>query len=203
VLYISDIYPTFEEAFRIGLFQFVSATSNTGFGTASVGGVWGAGPILIMCAGMFTGAAAGSTVGGIKLIRAITLSKGILWRVSNVFYPSSAVRQFKLGERRLTDDELSREFEEAAIVAILWVIFLAIGIAVLIIALPSDTPLEHLIFEVISAQSTVGLSAGITGPSMPTSTKIMFLLNMWVGRLEIIPVVVLLRGIFKGLDYYE
>jgi len=43
-------------------------------------------------------------------------------------------------------------------------------------------------FEVASAQGTVGLSVGITRPSMHILAKILFIFNMWVGRLEIIPV---------------
>lgn len=52
-------------------------------------------------------------------------------------------------------------------------------------------------FDVMSAQSNVGLDAGITGPAMPWPAKGMLILNMWVGRLEIIPVAVLLRAIFR------
>ena len=38
---------------------------------------------------------------------------------------------------------------------------------------------------------------------MPTIAKVMFLFNMWIGRLEIIPVLVLLRVIFQGSDLYR
>jgi len=38
---------------------------------------------------------------------------------------------------------------------------------------------------------------------MPTVIKVMFLFNMWIGRLEIIPVLVLLRGLFGSLEVYE
>ncbi len=41
-----------------------------------------------------------------------------------------------------------------------------------------------------SAQGNVGLSTGITGPAMNPLAEGMFLLNMWVGRLEIIPILV-------------
>jgi trk system potassium uptake protein TrkH len=38
---------------------------------------------------------------------------------------------------------------------------------------------------------------------MPTPAKVMFLFNMWIGRLEIIPVLVLLRGLFDVFDLYR
>lgn len=187
---------------RFGLFQFVSAASCTGFGTTGVGD-WSPQAQLTMSVAMFVGAAAGSTVGGIKLIRAITLIRGTIFRIQDVFYPESAVRYLDLNGRNLTEDELSKEFEEASIIAFLWVLFLIIGLAVLLLTIDSSFTLENAIFEVASAQGNVGLSTGITGPDMPTVAKVMFLFNMWIGRLEIIPVLVLLRGLFDIANLYQ
>lgn len=102
----SPFFMTFEETFRIALFQFVSSTSNAGFGTAAIGDgterVWSAGATLFACLGMLTGAAAGSMVSGLKLIRVITLIKGTFWHINRVFTPESAIRYLQLGERRLS-----------------------------------------------------------------------------------------------------
>ena len=38
--------------------------------------------------------------------------------------------------------------------------------------------------------------AGITDPGMPVTVELVFLFQMWVGRLEIFPVIVLLRALF-------
>jgi trk system potassium uptake protein TrkH len=154
---------------------------------------------------MVVGAAAGSTVGGIKLIRALTLLKGIRYRITDVFYPETAVRRLEINGRRLSDEEANREFEEAAIIAFLWFVFLALGVFVLLTILPTgDYTLENIIFEVASAQGNVGLSAGITGPeSLPTLGKVMFLFNMWIGRLEIIPVLVTLRALLHRGGMYQ
>ncbi|QFU84216.1 TrkH family potassium uptake protein [Natronorubrum aibiense] len=199
-------YDTLEETFRISLFQFVSATSNAGFGTTTIGGgteqVWTTGTTLLLCLGMLTGAAAGSTVGGLKLIRVLILLKGTVWQIKSVFVPNSAVRHLQLGKRMLNQDQLEREYTEAAVVFILWILFLMIGVAVFLWTVSPAYPLEYIIFEVMSAQSTVGLDAGITGPNMPDAAKVVLILNMWVGRLEIIPVAVLLGTIFQQLDLY-
>lgn len=207
ILYGNGQYETVEETFRIALFQFVSATSNTGFGTTTIGGateqVWHAGPTLLACLGMLTGAAAGSTVSGLKLIRVLTLLKGTLWQIIDVFRPSSAVRYFQLGERRLSEDQFQREYTEATVVLILWLLFLVVGVAVMLRVLSSGYPLEYIIFDVMSAQSNVGLDSGITGPEMPDTGKVMLIFNMWVGRLEIIPVAVLLGAIFQRLNLYQ
>jgi trk system potassium uptake protein TrkH len=187
---------TLFQTVRYGLFQFVSAASCTGFGTTGVGD-WSAPAQLTMSAAMVVGAAAGSTVGGIKLVRAITLVKGTLIRIQGIFVPESAVRYFELNGRRMSDEELSREFEEAAIIAFLWFVFLGVGLSVLLLTIGPSFTLENAIFEVTSAQGNVGLSSGITGPDMPTPAKVVFLFNMWIGRLEIVPVLVLLRALLQ------
>ncbi|WP_323173853.1 TrkH family potassium uptake protein [Natrialba sp. PRR66] len=202
VLLLNQQYEGIEATFRTALFQFVSATSNAGFGTTTIGNgtekIWTTGATLLVCLGMLTGPAAGSTGGGLKLIRVATLIKGTLWQIQSVFVPASAVRQLELGDRTLDEEQIHREFTEAAIVLILWLAVLALGIAVFLWALAPDYPLEYIIFEVMSAQSTVGLDAGITGPEMPTVPKTMLILNMWVGRLEIIPVAVLLSAVLRN-----
>ncbi|MFB6072039.1 MAG: TrkH family potassium uptake protein [Halobacterium sp.] len=191
------------QTFRFAVFQFVSAASCTGFQTAgSLGSAWSAESLAVVSMGMFVGAAAGSTVGGIKLVRAATLTKGTLYRIQNVFYPSSAVRHFELNGRTLSDTEAAQEFEEAAIIAFLWAAFLVVGGFVLLVTVPSKWTMADAVFEVASAQGNVGLSTGITGPGMPTASKVMFLFNMWIGRLEIIPVLVLLRSLFTSLEVY-
>lgn len=207
ILYFNGQYATLEETFRIALFQFVSATSNAGFGSAAIGGgteqVWSAGATLLACAGMLTGAAAGSTVSGLKLIRMITLIKGTVWQIQSVFRPDSAIRYLQIGDRRLDEDQAQREYSEATVVFILWFTFLVIGVAVLLRVLSPAYPLEYVIFDVMSAQSNVGLSSGITSPGMPDIAKGMLIVNMWVGRLEIIPVAVLVNSILQRLNLYR
>jgi trk system potassium uptake protein TrkH len=207
ILYANGQYDTLEETFRLGLFQFVSAVSNTGFGTATIGEgteqVWSAGATLLLCLGMLTGGAAGSTTSGLKLIRVITLVKGTAWQIQDVFRPSTAVQYLQIGERRLDEDQAQREYTEATVVFVLWMVFLAIGVAVLLRVLSPAHPLEYVIFDVMSAQSNVGLDSGITGPTMPDSAKAMLIINMWVGRLEIIPVAVLIGAIFQRFNLYR
>ena len=208
-VYLGGTYDTPFAAVRYGLFQFVSAATCTGFQTAVDAtnvalGKWPATAQLMISFGMVVGAAAGSTVGGIKLIRAATLVKGIRFRIGDVFYPESAVRRLNIDGRRLGEVEATREFEEAAIVSFLWFLFLGVGVFVLLFVLPRGSfTVENVIFEVASAQGNVGLSTGITGPQMPTAGKLLFLFNMWIGRLEIIPVLVMLRVLFVRGGLYR
>jgi len=209
-LYFGGPYETPFAALRYGLFQFVSAATCTGFQTAVNAtnvalGRWPSYAQLTVTFGMFVGGAAGSTAGGIKLIRGLTLAKGIRHQIADVFYPESAIRRLEINGRRLNEEEASREFMEAAIIVILWITFLVVGTFLLLLTLPSgEYSLANVLFEVASAQGNVGLSSGITGPdSLPTFGKIAFLFHMWIGRLEIIPVLVMLRTIFKRGGLYQ
>ncbi|SFF99646.1 trk system potassium uptake protein TrkH [Halopelagius inordinatus] len=191
-------YPT-ADALRDSVFQFISALTCTGFQSAPIGR-WAAGGKLIVSGAMVIGGAAGSTVGGIKIIRAYTIARGIKWQFARVFLPASAVVSIRMNGRRLNRTEMDREFSEAAIVTLLWLILLVASSLVLAnVAAPSFTYADAL-FEVASAQGNVGLSSGITGPGMHPVGEAMFLLNMWIGRLEIIPVLVFLRSALYGLE---
>ena len=216
IIYLSGTYDSLGNALRFGLFQVVSAVTCTGFQTAVNSaaipavetsnvalGSWPAAAQLTVTTGMIVGAAAGSTCGGIKLIRLATLLKGIRYRISDVFVPETAVRRMQIGDRRLSEEAANREFSEAAIIAVLWILFLFVGLFVILFTVAPEFTLENAIFEVASAQGNVGLSAGITGPGMPTPTKLMLLFNMWIGRLEIIPVLVLLRALFDRGGLYR
>jgi trk system potassium uptake protein TrkH len=56
-------------------------------------------------------------------------------------------------------------------------------------------PADVALFESVSAAANVGLTAGITGPAMPTGLKIFYMLQMWAGRLEFLALLVLVLGI--------
>jgi trk system potassium uptake protein TrkH len=102
--------------------------------------------------------------------------------------------------RVLSRSEMEREFSEAAIVSLLWLAVL-VGSSLLLVNLvgPEFTYADAL-FEVASAQGNVGLSTGITGPGMSPLAELLFVLDMWVGRLEIIPVLVFARAALYGLN---
>jgi trk system potassium uptake protein TrkH len=187
------------DAVRDSTFQWVSALTCTGFQSAPIGR-WLAGGKVLVVGAMTLGGAAGSTVGGIKIIRGYTVARGIIWQFSRVFLPRNAVVTARIGDRTLDREMMEREFAEAAIVTILWLLILLTSSVVLINVAGPAFGYADALFEVASAQGNVGLSTGITGPSMSPLAEGMFVLNMWIGRLEIIPVLVFLRAAIYGLN---
>lgn len=174
------------------IFQFVSAITCTGFKTADIHR-WTPTAHIILIIAMIAGGTAGSTSGGIKTMRVIMMVKGVGWWLKKIALPKEAVIPFCIGKRTLTEDHKNAELEEVSLLLNLWIVFLLVGVVVLLHVVPAGFNLDDVILEVASAQSNAGLSTGITTASLPAAGKIMLIFNMWIGRLEIIPAVFLLR----------
>lgn len=187
------------EAVRVGLFQYISALSTTGWQTADIG-AWAATPVLfIVLAAMIIGGSAGATVGGIKIIRAVLIAKAVQWEVTRVLLPQHAVKDLRVGDRTLSEDEANDELRGVMAFTFAYFALLAIGLIVITMTMGPEFTLADAVFEVATAQGTVGLSAGITGPSMPRAIEVLFILSMWLGRLEIIPIAATVAVVLKWL----
>jgi len=187
------------EALRTSAFQFTSAITCTGFQSADISS-WTATAKLLLAAGMFVGGAAGSTAGGIKVIRMLVLFKGVQWRFRKIIAPRGAIVPFRIGPATVDDAQVGQRLEDASLIMFLWLVFLGVGIVVLLHTTPPGYTLSDVIFEVASAQGNVGLSAGITGPTMSTLSKLSLSFSMWIGRLEIIPVLMFIRFLAFGVQ---
>lgn len=183
------------ESLKESGFQFVSALTCTGFATVNDLSSWAESTKLILAFAMIIGGAAGSTAGGIKLFRAILLYNGVGWRIKRAISTPRRVFVHKFGGKALSKEMAMDLINEAAIISFIWVILLTVGILVITNRFPNET-LGNAIFEVCSAQGNVGLTTGITSINMDPIAKTMLIFNMWIGRLEIIPIIVLVKSIF-------
>lgn len=185
---------------REGVFQFISAMSTTGWQTSDIGGWDWLSVVFIVSTAMFIGGASGATVGGIKMIRALIIKKGLLWQVRKVFLSEHTVKTIWFNRRPMHSAEMNEEFTKAASLAILFFL-LILGSSVLATFLTgSGYDFTDTLFEATSAQSTVGLSNGITNPGMSPLLELVYIFQMWAGRLEIIPVLALIRAVFRGTN---
>lgn len=196
--YVSS-YSTISDTLRFSSFQLISGLTCTGFQTTDVH-LWPGTALGIVCIAMLIGGGAGSTAGGIKLIRIVIVVKEVSWSLMKAFLPKRAVKPFRFGERLLDEEQMNRIISEADLIIILWILFLFLGVGVLSHVVAPQYTLTEVIFEVASAQGNVGLSTGITNAGLSCIGKVMLILNMWIGRLEIIPVLMLFRAFVKGFE---
>ncbi|MFH1587430.1 MAG: TrkH family potassium uptake protein [Candidatus Diapherotrites archaeon] len=165
------------------IFHIVSALSCGGFAVVPFSEImqWDDFVKLVLVGLMFIGGSAGSTAGGIKISRAWIFAKSVYWQMKRSILPKNSFfkREFEGHE---VDDVMIKEISQFII---LYGALILIGVLVLVFY---GFPLGSSLFEVVSAQSNVGIGTGITGPAMPLAAKIMLILNMWIGRLEIIPI---------------
>lgn len=185
------------DPFREGLFQVISGVSTTGWQTSNIGDWPDAAVLLIVWGAMLIGGAAGATVGGMKIIRAYMLARAAGWRIRRVFLPPAAVVPLRVGGRAMNADEVQREVADAATFVFLYVLILLAATVLTAYLMRPEFTLADAIFEAASAQGTVGLSSGITDPTMPVGIELAFIFQMWIGRLEIFPIIILLRALIS------
>lgn len=186
---------------REGFFQFVSAMSTTGWQTSNIS-IWDTPSIVfIVFAGMFIGGASGATVGGIKIIRALIIGKGALWQINKAFLSRNSIKTMKFDGRIILPEEMNAQLANAALFAILFLSILLACSYVTYFLMPDGFTFADALFECTSAQSTAGLSTGITDPSMRPVLEVTYIFQMWAGRLEIIPVFALFRALLLGTRF--
>jgi len=184
--------------FREGIFQFVSALTTTGWQTSNIGGWDDLSVLFIVAAAMIVGGSAGGTVGGIKIIRALLLQKGLRWHINKLFLSKNTVKSVRFDNKLMLPEEMNSELSRAGVFTLIYILFVFVSTLFTVYFMSGDFTLADAIFESASAQGTVGLSSGITDPSMNPILEGVYIIQMWAGRIEIIPILILLRVLFYG-----
>ncbi len=172
----------FQFNWRPALFQVVSGATTSGFSTVSLT-QWPEWTKLVLILVMLIGGSTGSTAGGLKLFRALVFLKLIFWHLKKIFRPHLVIPQ-KVGH-----DILSSEDVDTIIKFIGLYILILVGSSFILIL--NGYPMIDAFFQTTAAQSNAGLA---TVASFGTLDKIVLFFNMWVGRLEVWPVLVLFFG---------
>lgn len=191
-------FPNFSEAVRFGLFQVVSIITTTGFGTHDFDqwNNFGRGALLLL---MFVGGCAGSTGGGLKVIRHVLFMKILLLETERAYHPS-VVRLLKFEGKSVEGQDLRRN-----ILVYFGLIFFIFALSWLaLITLESESTWgasnEHKLVDSASAVAAtlnnIGPGLGTVGPTKNYGhfgelSKLLFVWLMMLGRLEIFPVLVL------------
>lgn len=197
------------DSFRYGGFQVMTIISSTGFGLENYD-VWNDFSRGILLALIFTGGCVGSTTCGLKFMRLIVLWKTLRIEIERVFRPK-IVRVLQIQGKPVEDsDEMRRSV--LTYFALYAMIFVA-ACALLLAIEPASTwtnndySANDQMFDSITAVATsfncVGPSFGITASGnfglFHAPAKILFIVLMLMGRLEIFTLLVFLHpGFWKG-----
>jgi len=184
----------FEARFRAALFHVSSIITSTGYQSSCFDyTLWGGlffVPTLLM---MVSGACAGSTSGGIKIIREVICFKSINNTIKQMLHPS-AVFSVRISKEVVSNDMLLRTLN----FLFYYVILCLVSVVILDV---SGCSFEESVFNTITAISNMGPGVGSTGPAasfteLTNLAKWEMSFLMLVGRLEIFTVLLLFTPTF-------
>jgi trk system potassium uptake protein TrkH len=190
--------------FLSSIFQWVSSLATCGFSSIQVKTLFPFMKLLLVFA-MIIGGASGSTAGGIKMRRFLNLLSSIFLRIKSIYsregekiitkeIEESAKEEKEVADVKLPYTERTARLYSATVLFSIWLISLLL-FWFLVMLSTHERPLD-VFFDISSAISNVGLSTGIVDHAMPLFPKILFMILMWIGRLEIIPVIMFFSAFF-------
>jgi len=171
------------ERWMIAFFQVMSASTTVGFNTYNIAEIHIA-SLFVLYFLMFIGASPTGTGGGLK-----TTSLAAL--IGIVRSTLKLRKRISLDDKQLPLDKL--QLAASSFIGASALFF----VAVLVLLLSEDAPFDWIVFEVLSALGTVGLSMGLTS-QLSDFGKFFIMLLMFIGRLG-----VLTFGIFLSLNERE
>lgn len=175
------------EGFRYSFFQVSSIISTTGFSTADFD-VWPTLSKAILFILMIVGSCAGSTAGGLKLIRVILLTKLASREIVKAFSPRK-VKVIKLDGKSVPEEMLNH----ISVFFYVYMLLAAVGVITLAV---SGCDIAESISGSVACLSNIGPAFGKLGPmgnfaSLPSLSKIIMAMLMLAGRLEFYPLLIL------------
>ena len=192
-LKFSDLGLSWGRAFLDGTFHVVSYASTTGFGISD-NSVWPVLPCFMLILVSLVCGCAGSTTGGLKVDRVMVLFKAVHMQNQKTLNPSS-IFEVRMGRRILHDEDI---YPQVLYIALF---FLLIGFSTVLCLLVGD-PNGHGLLGSLASLANVGPSLGSIGSmgnynAEPTALKFIFTADMFLGRVEIYPVLAVLSSIFN------
>lgn len=183
---------SFESSFRDSLFQIVSIITTTGFVSADYTS-WSETMMLLFFILMFVGACAGSTSGGIKLIRHLVFFKNSFLEFKRLIHPRAIVLLQLNG-----NTVAPRIMTHILVFLLIYLITFVIGS---ILATMLGLDFMTAIGAVATSLGNVGPGIGEVGPTdnfaaLPASVKWLLSFLMLLGRLELFTILVLFTPYF-------
>jgi trk system potassium uptake protein TrkH len=178
---------TLFDSVRYAIFQVVAVMTTTGFASTDFN-IWPDSTKMILLLLMFVGGSAGSTGGAMKVIRVLLLVKFGLREIQKSIHPK-IVKPIRIGENVIPDEVMQA--------------VLSFFVLYLLVFVLSSFILSVLGLDMITSISASATTLGNVGPGLnligpmanfsaiPFIGKIVLILNMWIGRLEVLTVLIL------------
>lgn len=182
----------FELAFRKSVFQVVSVLTTTGFATADFT-TWGGTVVLIFFTLMFIGGSAGSTAGGVKIVRHLIIAKNSIIEFKRQLHVSAIIPV------RFNGSPVAHEVTRNILAFV--IIYLTIfGISSVILSILGMDALTAM-GSVATSLGNIGPGLNDTGPAysyaaIPNAAKWILGILMIIGRLEIFTVLIIFTRYF-------
>lgn len=176
------------EHLRDSFFSIISVVSTTGYGTADFGS-WGEGAQIVIMLLLPLGAMAGSTAGGVKLVRILAVASYAHRAALSQLHPR-LVRPVRVGSQPVPEDIANR------ILGFMVLSLVVFGGGALAISL-TGVDMITAFSAAASSFGNVGPGLGDVGPAedylnLPWTARLVTMVQMLLGRLEIYPVILAL-----------
>ena len=175
-------------AFRDSFFQVGSIITTTGYSTVDFD-LWPSFSKGILLLLMFIGGSAGSTAGGMKVIRILVMFKLIKREIIKIFHPRAMI-PIKTNDKIMPNETVAGIYSFIALYLIIFVI------GTLLVTL-EGVDLESAASSVVATLSNIGPGLGFVGPTRNFGeyhqiTKLLFSFFMLLGRLELFTIIALI-----------
>ncbi len=186
-LNISGQYPSILKAFRYAIFQVASVITTTGYATADFA-VWPMFSQCILILLMVVGACASSTGGGIKVVRVLIVLKSIKREIKQMRHPK-AISIIRVSGKKMNTDVVRK-----VCVYLMAYVVIALG-SVLLVSI-DNKDFATTFSSVVATLNNIGPGISQVGPmgnfaEFSVFSKLVFCVDMLVGRLEIFPFLML------------
>jgi len=198
VLRADGEFASIEPTLRHALFQVTSIVTTTGYATVDFD-LWSPAAKHLLFLGMFVGGMAGSTTCSIKSFRWLVAAKTLRRDLFTEIHPD-AVRPIRMGGE-VVDEGTVRDVNAYIVLSLLIFAFLT----VFVVVETADSGLGVTEFDAMGIAAAtflnIGPAFGAAGPygsyaGLSAATKWVLVVLMWVGRIEIVPVLVVLTPAF-------
>ena len=169
-------------------FHVVSAFATAGFQAGDIHITPEAYKVLLAILSIIGGSAF-STAGGIKVLRLLISLKSIGYEADLTIHPQGYIPKRRIGKYYLDEDTVRKTLATVAAFILTYTVLVIIMAGIY----PRMYDLGDIAFEIASAMGNVGLSAGISAAAAPVGAKIILILAMLLGRLEVVAYIAALK----------